>query len=167
MSFATTYTGLLMYRTYVLFPRTRSYVDLLHALIGPRARKYAAATVYLLVFLVMCGAIVGSTASWGKLASDTCQSMWAVVATGTIFVLGQAQSMHKLSTLSLVAFLMILLPLVIIFAELKSMVREPEYPPGGHVQVGSNLRGMVVAISDIFFAFAGLPSPLLVINTLT
>jgi TRAP-type C4-dicarboxylate transport system permease small subunit len=157
MAAVTTYTGVLMHRTYLRQPQTRSYVDLLYALLGPHARTYGLITVYALVFLVMCGAIVASVESWSQLVLHTCKVTWAFVATFVILILGQAQSMHKLSMLSLIAFIMILLPVIIIFIELRRMTDDPngDTPQGSHVVTGSNFKDMIVSMSDIFFAFAG------------
>ena len=112
MAVLTTYTGILMHDTFRLHPTLRSYVDLLELLHGRAGRRFAIVTVYLLIFLICSSALVASAASWAEMFSHTCRSIWAPVATLLVYSLGQIQSMHKISWLSFVAFLMILLPIV-------------------------------------------------------
>ena len=107
------------------------------------------------MFLIVSSALVANSATWFELFSTTCRAAWAPVAAFIVLLVGQIQSMHKISFLSLFAFLMILIPLLVVIGEIHSMVGGGQFAPGKTVLFGESPRRAIVAFTDIFFAFAG------------
>jgi hypothetical protein len=107
------------------------------------------------MFLIVSSALVANSATWFELFSSTCRAAWAPIAAAIVLMFGQVQSMHKLSYMSLVAFLMILIPVLIVIGEIHAMVGSGELVPGATVMFGDSPRKAIVAFTDIFFAFAG------------
>ena len=152
MAWLTTYTGLMMHETFMMRPSLRSYVDLLSYLHGSRGRRYAVGTVYTLIFLIVASGLVVNAATWFELFPNTCRAAWAPLAAAILLAIGQVQSMHKLSYVSLFAFSMIFIPLIVILAELPALART--YTPGKTAMFGNNIRDAVVAVTDIYFVRA-------------
>jgi hypothetical protein len=107
------------------------------------------------MFLIVSSALVANSATWFELFSTTCRAAWAPLAAAIVLLFGQVQSMHKISFLSLFAFLMILIPLLVVIGEIHTMVNSGAVVPGKTVLFGNSPRKAIVAFTDIYFAFSG------------
>lgn len=111
-----------MHRLRMAYPLTRSYMDLFLQLFGRRGKLYASALVHLLMFLVASGAVLASAESWHEVFHDTCLQGWFFLAFILIWALGQTRSLKGITWISAVSFVLILIPVLIIIAEIKEVV---------------------------------------------
>ncbi|KAJ8905646.1 hypothetical protein NDN08_002152 [Rhodosorus marinus] len=152
--------GFLLWRLrYQKYEGVHSYPELFNGAFGKKGLVFARFNTYPLLFLYSAAFSYTQAKAWSALFSGSAVSLteWMVIAGFISLVVLQLRSFKAMAFTSIIAIVSIIVPVVISFFVIASMVKDPvAYPVGQRVLFSYyGTSDCVIAAMDMLYAFAG------------
>ncbi|KAJ8906202.1 hypothetical protein NDN08_002697 [Rhodosorus marinus] len=137
-----------------------SYPHVMKVVFGPKARMYANATVYPILFLYVAAYCYTQGSSWYEIFKDESSlglRFWLLIAGLVSILVAQYRSFEQMALVSATSLLFIMIPIFISFGVIAEQVTDTlNYPTGPKVLFGSaSFDSSIVAAMDILYSYGG------------
>ncbi|KAK3270589.1 hypothetical protein CYMTET_21018 [Cymbomonas tetramitiformis] len=152
------YSGLLLARCHMWYPKAATYIDLGHAIWGEWGIVVGVVLYTYFVFVLgIFHLTLTKTAMSVFYASGLCQPVWGLLVTIALLPSLQLQSLHDLGPLAVVSMVTVTLPVLACIASIVFQGRSDIAAESASVGIPSETRWVeaVNGISGIVFAYSG------------
>mmetsp|Transcript_8135 Transcript_8135/g.12065 ORF Transcript_8135/g.12065 Transcript_8135/m.12065 type:complete len:478 (-) Transcript_8135:86-1519(-) len=137
-----------------------SYPQAMKVIFGDKARMYANANVYPVLFLYVAAFCYTQGSSWYEIFKDESSlplNFWLLVAGLVSILVIQYRSFEQMALVSTISLVLIMIPIFISFAVIAEQVTDTvNYPVGPRVLFGSApFDESIVATMDIVYSYSG------------